>query len=62
MSKNVNRREFIKTSAMGTGGVLAASSMFTWVPSFLESSVTPLLESHAERTPTVCEVCFWNCA
>jgi thiosulfate reductase/polysulfide reductase chain A len=62
MSKNVNRREFIKTSAMGTGGVLAASTMFTWVPSFLENSVTPLLESHAERTPTVCEVCFWNCA
>ncbi|MEN8137575.1 MAG: molybdopterin-dependent oxidoreductase [Bacteroidota bacterium] len=62
MSKNVNRRDFIKTSAMGTGGVLAASSMFTWVPSFMEDSVAPLLESNAERTPTVCEVCFWNCA
>jgi thiosulfate reductase / polysulfide reductase chain A len=62
MSKNFNRRDFIKTSLIGTGGVAVASSAYGWVPSFLDNSESPLLESKAKRTPTICEVCFWNCA
>lgn len=56
------RRQFIKVSAVGTGSVIAAASAlkFTTASSLLDplfsSPQTPL------RSPTYCEVCFWQCA
>ncbi len=60
--KKKTRRDFIKISAIGVGGLALANPVLDWVPSFLPKEKTPIDESKAERTPTICEVCFWNCA
>jgi thiosulfate reductase / polysulfide reductase chain A len=57
-----NRRQFIKISSAGIGGLLmsggigAANRIFTPVtdPEGLSVDLT--------RTPTYCEICFWKCA
>jgi thiosulfate reductase/polysulfide reductase chain A len=62
MSK-INRRDFIKISGMATAGLAVAPPMTSFLSKILhEDRRKPLLESEAVKTPTVCEVCFWNCA
>ena len=57
------RRDFIKISAMGAGGVmLSASPLLAWVPSFLKLKDDRPDDSKAKKYPNFCEVCFWNCA
>ena len=60
--KKITRRDFIKISAAGGAALAMTDPILNWVPSFLKQDYTPLSEDKAERTPTVCEVCFWKCA
>ncbi|MDX2431885.1 MAG: molybdopterin-dependent oxidoreductase, partial [Bacteroides sp.] len=58
-----NRRDFIKISGLGLGG-LAVSASALGVYRNLSTS-PPLGEEmklDAIRTPTICEICFWKCA
>jgi thiosulfate reductase/polysulfide reductase chain A len=53
---SINRREFLKVSAvLGAGGA---------VPTLLGGCATPRLPGtgEVETTPTVCNMCFWQCA
>ncbi len=57
------RRQFIKISSMGVGGLaLAATPILNWVPSFLKKDNDIPDDSKAKRYPTYCEICFWKCA
>ncbi len=60
--KKTSRRDFIKISALGAGGLALANPVMNWVPGFLPKEQKPLDESKAKRFPTFCEVCFWKCA
>tara|TARA_R110002050_G_scaffold263772_1_gene404418 strand:- start:11991 stop:14234 length:2244 start_codon:yes stop_codon:yes gene_type:complete len=59
-----SRRQFIKVSALSTGGLALAASSYG-----LGSSLSSLFDPendytglNLKRTPTYCEVCFWKCA
>ncbi len=54
---NTTRRDFIKISSLGLGGILLANPLLDWL-----SSPAPLDDTHSMRFPTYCEVCFWKCA
>jgi thiosulfate reductase/polysulfide reductase chain A len=59
-----SRRQFIKISAIGAGGVALAASSYGLGGSFAslfdpEDDYTGL---NLKRYPTYCEVCFWKCA
>lgn len=60
------RRDFIKISALGLGGVAAVAGMSKMmtgqkvVDEFLKLSQEG--KSFLKRYPTYCEVCFWKCA
>ena len=60
---STNRRQFIKVSALGVGGVAAASSAYGFADGFM-SLFEDKDKGHKKftRTPTYCEVCFWKCA
>ena len=60
--KKTSRRDFIKISALGAGGLAMANPIMNWVPGFLPKEHKPVDESKAKRFPTFCEVCFWKCA
>ncbi len=55
------RRDFIKISTLGFGGVLAAGSVFNWTKGAIFNEAVQAGDS-SKRTPTYCEVCFWKCA
>jgi thiosulfate reductase / polysulfide reductase chain A len=56
------RRDFIKISGLGLGGVaIGGNAAYKAVANTLmgNSAINPL---NLSRTPTYCEVCFWKCA
>lgn len=53
-----NRREFIKISSIGAGGLILAKPLLN----FLTTSEEIPTETSAKRHANYCEVCFWNCA
>ncbi len=58
-----NRRDFIKISSMGAGGIaLATTPLLNWIPGMIKSDEKKLDDIEAKRYPNYCEVCFWNCA
>ncbi|MCP4135786.1 MAG: molybdopterin-dependent oxidoreductase [bacterium] len=59
MSKKLNRREFIKISGLGIGGLAAGGGLFK-----LASSLTEEDKKNAiiTKTPTYCEMCTFKCA
>ena len=59
-----SRRKFIKISALGIGGVTAASSALNMFGSntYMDELVKQNVEQKLTRTATYCEVCFWKCA
>ena len=59
-----NRRQFIKISTLGLGGVAAAGTAIGAGGSFLSifDSADESPGTTFERYPTYCEVCFWKCA
>jgi thiosulfate reductase/polysulfide reductase chain A len=60
MSK-FNRRDFIKISGTATAGVAFVPKLTSGFKSFFGQE-DPLSEDKLTKTPTICEVCFWNCA
>jgi len=60
-----NRRDFIKVSALGIGGLAMSASAFNIlkgaVPQDLISKDSDP-QKGLRRFPTYCEVCFWKCA
>ena len=61
---NTSRRKFIKISALGIGGVTAASTAFNMFGSnsVIDELVQQNISKKLTRTATYCEVCFWKCA
>jgi thiosulfate reductase/polysulfide reductase chain A len=53
------RRQFIRISLVGTGGLALFPSACS---PFSEEASLSLLASGLSRTPTYCEICFWKCA
>ena len=64
MASRFTRREFIKISSLG--GAAIGSSLINACSNFLPAAdITPAALadlSNVTRTPTVCEMCFWQCA
>ena len=54
------RRDFIKISSVGAGGILAYSGS-NFLPK-KEEEERETLRYGIKRIPTYCEVCFWKCA
>ena len=59
---NHSRREFIKISSLGIGGVALSAPLFNWAKGAILSDQAPDATDRISRTPTYCEVCFWKCA
>ncbi|GAB4313453.1 MAG: molybdopterin-dependent oxidoreductase [Bacteroidales bacterium] len=57
-----NRRDFLKLSALGVGGVALASSGINVLGSSTAGRVASAGGKQLKRVPTYCEVCFWKCA
>ena len=57
-----NRRNFIKISGVAGAGVALSPKLSGAFQSFFKEEKQPLKESDAIKVPTVCEICFWNCA
>ncbi|MDZ7742051.1 MAG: molybdopterin-dependent oxidoreductase [Bacteroidota bacterium] len=58
-----NRRDFIKISSLGAGGLALAANSFSWSQGLsFTSDLLEDKEKQALRTPTYCELCFWKCA
>ncbi len=60
--KKLNRRDFIKISGTAAAGLAVAPPLSGIFSGLWDKENPPLLENQAVKTPTVCEVCFWNCA
>jgi len=52
-----SRREFLKISAFGLGGLAFINPFVKWL-----AEDQPTDDSKAKRFPTYCEICFWKCA
>ncbi|RXQ90400.1 nitrate reductase [Ancylomarina salipaludis] len=59
MSKS--RRDFIKISALGFGGLVLANPILNTMIGQVQAG-EPMDASQFKRVPTYCEVCFWKCA
>ncbi len=59
---NFNRRDFIKISGASAAGVALTPKLSGVFQNFFQKEGKHLLESEAVKVPTICEVCFWNCA
>lgn len=61
-----NRRDFIKISALGLGGLAVATSTYSLVngssPQTAKRGDGMRKDPELKRYPTYCEVCFWKCA
>jgi thiosulfate reductase / polysulfide reductase chain A len=59
-----NRREFIKISALGVGGLALAGTSFNLLKKLApEGEASDSTNSRSYKlTPTYCEICFWKCA
>ncbi|NNF22784.1 MAG: molybdopterin-dependent oxidoreductase [Saprospiraceae bacterium] len=55
-----SRRDFIKISALGLGGLSLGGSAFNLLQA--TEGFVPLGTFSSQRIPTYCEVCFWKCA
>lgn len=69
MAKQISRREFIKISGMGIGGLALGGGLLKalahsgeTVPSLVSPALTGVPTGPVTLTPTVCEICFWQCA
>ncbi|MCK4920580.1 MAG: molybdopterin-dependent oxidoreductase [Bacteroidales bacterium] len=58
-----NRRQFLKLSTIGIGGMTVGLGACKYIDDFTEIKNNPdELTINLTRTPTYCEVCFWKCA
>lgn len=56
-----SRRNFIKISALGLGGITIGANAAVRAMTSINDESQPLF-AKMMRTPTYCEVCFWKCA
>ncbi|MFY0653170.1 MAG: molybdopterin-dependent oxidoreductase [Cyclobacteriaceae bacterium] len=56
-----NRREFIKISTLGLGGLALSGAVFDQVSGAILKEAMAGAPGFS-KTPTYCEVCFWKCA
>jgi thiosulfate reductase/polysulfide reductase chain A len=58
------RRQFIKISTLGAGGMMLAGPAFKYLNGAEYNTDNFISESDSKlsRTPTYCEICFWKCA
>ncbi len=56
------RRDFIKISSLGLGGMTVGSAAYKALANTLFISENDDVIKNLKRTPTYCEVCFWKCA
>lgn len=56
------RRQFIKVSTLGAGSLAVGASIGKWTKASGLLSELTAGTSTPTRTPTYCEVCFWQCA
>jgi thiosulfate reductase/polysulfide reductase chain A len=61
MKTKYSRREFIKISGMGLGGLAAAGGMFGFL-SKAEAAGDAAASAEILKTPTYCEMCTFKCA
>lgn len=57
---NTTRRDFIRISALGMGGAAVMGGTLHMAGKFFSDE--PIGSLSGTRTPTYCEVCFWQCA
>ena len=58
-----NRRQFIKLSAIGIGGMTVGLGACKYIDDFSSLKANAgELTVNLIRTPTYCEICFWKCA
>lgn len=58
-----NRRDFIKVSGIGMGGLaISASALGVYKSLATSPPKGSELKVNTDRTPTICEICFWKCA
>lgn len=58
-----SRRQFIKISALGAGSLALAGTAFELAKgSSILGKISGEKENGPLRTPTYCEICFWQCA
>ena len=57
-----NRRDFIKISALGLGGMALSGGAFKALAGSLFTPDSLKALKDLDRIPTYCEVCFWKCA
>jgi thiosulfate reductase/polysulfide reductase chain A len=60
-----NRRDFIKVSALGLGGLAMSASAFNIIKAAVPQDLISKdsdPQKGLTRYPTYCEVCFWKCA
>ena len=61
LKNSTSRREFIKVSGLGIGGLsLGVPALSGLAKRFIEED-NPVYKA-MPRTPTYCEICFWKCA
>ncbi len=58
-----SRRDFIRISGLGMGGLAMGASGYGIVNNLAASPLKGSeLTIDTSRTPTYCEICFWKCA
>ncbi len=58
-----SRRQFLKSTALGLGGLSIGLSAFKYITDFTGlQEIAGDLTVNLTRTPTYCEICFWKCA
>ena len=58
-----SRRDFIRISGLGMGGLAVSASSYALYKNLSSSPPKGTeLSLDGKRTPTVCEICFWKCA
>ncbi len=68
MARELSRREFIKISSLGLGALSLGGGLWRALANEFSTNVedaialTGFTEGLVQRTPTVCEICFWQCA
>jgi len=57
------RRDFIRITSLGSGGLALGASTFSWSKGLaVAEALIGNKQEEPVRTPTYCELCFWKCA
>ncbi|MCK6621623.1 MAG: molybdopterin-dependent oxidoreductase [Calditrichaceae bacterium] len=69
MAKKISRREFIKIGGLGLGGLALGGGLYRLFGGGVNApaaaaipGLTGAVDGAATLSPTICELCFWQCA